>query len=1109
MPPLSKVDLQQKLYEILKVLKEQDGKQLELRVLESNIGYPLSEPPELVSIWKSCDKIGYDPVERMIWYKHDFAVRNRDDLLELLRNNVQSGGADVKEIQQTFPTVKETIKELEEEGLVFVLKNKDEITPRMVFYNSFQMGDPSKGRPEYPAAKEFLPFWDNARILEEAELYKALARAGISTNDPTLQKTAVDRILHSSFHHPTLRSWQSEGRTLKKDSLMYPLFITDVPDMKEEIKSMPNQYILGINKVKELLAPLVSKGLKSVILFGVPHSDKKDFKGTCADDPEGPVILAVKLIRKEFPDLVVACDVCLCEFTDHGHCGILEPDGRINNQKSIERLAQVGLAYGKAGAHIVAPSDMMDGRIGSIKAALLEAGIANKVAVMAYSAKFASAFYGPFRDAANSAPSFGDRKCYQLPPNARGLAKRAVLRDAAEGADFVMVKPCLPYLDIVRDTKDAVSGEYSMIWHAAKNGVFDLKAGVMEATEAAVRAGSCGYWHSWSKLFILNWFIYVIFSTLIATAAAFLVLGLSPLAAGSGTPEVKTILGGFSIPNFLSSKTLLVKAVALPLTVASGLCVGKEGPMIHLGCAVGNVFQGLFLNYRNNEGRKREVLSACAAAGVAVAFGAPIGGVLFSMEELSSFFPRKTMIRSFFCALISCVTLSIIDPYRGKRVMYSVSYAHNWNFFETISFLILGLFGGVSGAYLIKCSIWMQEWRKKAWIKDHPLTEVAVVACVTGLVGYLNDLTRMDSSELLEYLFNECSGLRHETLCDDGPLYAFLLLFLALIFRFVLTTVSLGLKVPAGIFIPSMILGALFGRMLGIIMLALQQSQPHWPIFSACHPDVPCVSPGMYSLLGAIGALGGVTRMTISLTVIMFELTGTLNYIIPCMVTLMVAKLVGDYIQKGGVSDVQIHVKGYPFLDWTQDEVIGLPTKNIMTPVEELIVLELDGLDVSTIKNTLSDSTCRGFPVLSKGAFMGYATRKNLELLIGQHNSDEGHTPVYMKVPGYESLLGPASFRQGLDMTPFVDMTPITVHPKAQVELVLDIFKKLGPRYVIVAWNGKLHGIVTKKDMLKSLQPQPPTAPNISTRASRMSEGAPLIRVGDSSDSRTSMSVSE
>ncbi|KAJ3098680.1 hypothetical protein HDU97_003797 [Phlyctochytrium planicorne] len=193
---------------------------------------------------------------------------------------------------------------------------------------------------------------------------------------------------------------------------------------------------------------------------------------------------------------------------------ILREDGTLDNTASIQRLAEVGLSYAKAGCHIIAPSDMMDNRIRSIKEKLFENGMSNTVSVMAYSAKFASVFYGPFRDAACSAPSFGDRKCYQLPPGARGLAKRALIRDAAEGADIVMVKPGYPYLDIVRDAKELlpdlplaiyqVSGEYAMIWHAAQNKVFDLKAGVFEATESALRAGAniiITYYTPW----LLDW----------------------------------------------------------------------------------------------------------------------------------------------------------------------------------------------------------------------------------------------------------------------------------------------------------------------------------------------------------------------------------------------------------------------------------------------------------------------------------------------------------------------------------------------------------------------------------------------------------------------------
>jgi len=282
--------------------------------------------------------------------------------------------------------------------------------------------------------------------------------------------------------------------------LIYPIFIHDKPDVKEEIKSLPGQYRFGINTLKSHFAPLVAKGLKTVLIFGVPTAIEKDGRGSAADMEDGPVIQSIKFFRREFQEVLVACDVCLCEFTSHGHCGILNEDGTINNQPSIARLAEVALNYAKAGCQVIAPSDMMDGRIRAIKETLLLNGLGGQVTVMSYSAKFASAFYGPFRDAAGSAPSFGNRKCYQLPPGARGLARRALIRDAGEGADIAMVKPAYPYLDIVRDAKELVpdlplaiyqvSGEYAMLWHSAQAGVFDLKTAVLESLEGALRAGA-------------------------------------------------------------------------------------------------------------------------------------------------------------------------------------------------------------------------------------------------------------------------------------------------------------------------------------------------------------------------------------------------------------------------------------------------------------------------------------------------------------------------------------------------------------------------------------------------------------------------------------------
>ncbi|KAI8062448.1 delta-aminolevulinic acid dehydratase [Gongronella butleri] len=307
-------------------------------------------------------------------------------------------------------------------------------------------------------------------------------------------------ILQGGFHHPLSRSWQAQ-RPLTKEMLMYPLFITDNPQAMDVIPSLPDQYRIGVDRLQGFLAPLVKKGLKSIILFGVPLKDGvKDEQGSNAEDPTGPVIEAIKLVRREFPDVFIACDVCLCEYTSHGHCGILREDGTLHNELSVERMKNVAVAYAKAGAHAVAPSDMMEGRIGAIKQGLIEAGLAHKVMLISYAAKFAGPFYGPFRDAANSTPSFGDRRCYQLPGTARGLARRAITRDMAEGADAIMVKPGTPYLDILAQASELardypiavyqVSGEYAMLYHSAKAGVFDLKAAVLETMNGFLRAGA-------------------------------------------------------------------------------------------------------------------------------------------------------------------------------------------------------------------------------------------------------------------------------------------------------------------------------------------------------------------------------------------------------------------------------------------------------------------------------------------------------------------------------------------------------------------------------------------------------------------------------------------
>ncbi|GAM24449.1 hypothetical protein SAMD00019534_076240 [Acytostelium subglobosum LB1] len=321
--------------------------------------------------------------------------------------------------------------------------------------------------------------------------------------------------LHSGYAHPITRSWQGDS-TILKSQLIYPIFVTDQSNTKNEIKPLPGNYQLSADQVLvDFLTPLVQKGLRTIILFGVLlNNESKDLTGSAAsNDTASPVIKSLKLIRQNFPQLCIACDVCLCAYTSHGHCGITHDDGSINNAESIKRLAEVSLSFAQAGAHIIAPSDMMDCRIGAIKKALFDGGFGSKVAVMSYASKFASSFYGPFRDAASSGAKYGDRACYQLPPASRSLALRAALRDAEEGADFVMVKPAGPYMDIIREVKNnvnlpmccyQVSGEYAMIYHASAAGAMDLKTSVLESLLCLKRAG-CDIFITYFTPQLLEW----------------------------------------------------------------------------------------------------------------------------------------------------------------------------------------------------------------------------------------------------------------------------------------------------------------------------------------------------------------------------------------------------------------------------------------------------------------------------------------------------------------------------------------------------------------------------------------------------------------------------
>lgn len=293
----------------------------------------------------------------------------------------------------------------------------------------------------------------------------------------------------------TMRNMVRETK-LSVNDFIYPLFICFGKDKKNPIQSMPGIFQYSVDRLDEEIREIKTLGIPSVLLFGIP--EHKDSQGSAAYDDNGEVQQAIKRIKDIYPELIIVSDVCLCEYTDHGHCGIIEPDGYVNNDATLEILAREAISHVKAGADIIAPSDMMDGRVGRIRQALDQEGYVN-TPIMAYSAKYASSFYGPFRDAAECAPKFGNRQAYQMDPANVLEAIREVELDIAEGADIVMVKPALPYLDVIRAVKERfglptaaynVSGEFAMVKAAGAQGWINEEAVMMEVLTSIKRAGA-------------------------------------------------------------------------------------------------------------------------------------------------------------------------------------------------------------------------------------------------------------------------------------------------------------------------------------------------------------------------------------------------------------------------------------------------------------------------------------------------------------------------------------------------------------------------------------------------------------------------------------------
>uniref|UniRef100_A0A8C9FIR9 Chloride channel protein n=1 Tax=Pavo cristatus TaxID=9049 RepID=A0A8C9FIR9_PAVCR len=458
------------------------------------------------------------------------------------------------------------------------------------------------------------------------------------------------------------------------------------------------------------------------------------------------------------------------------------------------------------------------------------------------------------------------------------------------------------------------------------------------------------------------------------------------------------------------------------------------------------------------------------------------------LSRVSYYFPLKTLWRSFFAALVAAFTLRSINPFGNSRlVLFYVEYHTPWYMAELFPFILLGVFGGLWGTLFIRCNIAWCRRRKTTRLGKYPVLEVIVITAITAIIAYPNPYTRRSTSELISELFNDCGALESSQLCDyindpnmtrpvddipdrpagPGVYTAMWQLALALVFKIVITIFTFGMKIPSGLFIPSMAVGAMAGRMVGIGVEQLAYHHHDWIIFrNWCRPGADCVTPGLYAMVGAAACLGGVTRMTVSLVVIMFELTGGLEYIVPLMAAAVTSKWVADAFGKEGIYEAHIHLNGYPFLDVKDEFTHRTLATDVMRPRRgeaPLSVLTQDSMTVEDVETLIKETDYNGFPVVvSKDSerLIGFAQRRELILAIISKPSASLPSRIESKSPRTLSVrkfftLG-ARYSIGLIFLNRYNSFRIT-YINEKLSIILEVIMM------------RLLGIITKKDVLRHM----------------------------------------
>lgn len=636
----------------------------------------------------------------------------------------------------------------------------------------------------------------------------------------------------------------------------------------------------------------------------------------------------------------------------------------------------------------------------------------------------------------------------------------------------------------------AIVIDFSSLW------LYGLKSGIC-TSHLFFTKHQCpdNEWKSWSEFVFyflkkgsyvhrLNNLIIYLASSVLAVLLASLIVQLVPFSGHSGIVELKAIISGLVMRGLLNFKVVIAKITGLVLVVSSGLWVGKEGPLVHISGAIAHCVASRFSLLKHNEALKRELFLASAAAGIAVAFNAPIGGVLFTLEQISCYFSLdRVMWKAFVCATISVTALQLFHPFKDAiRVqLFVVTDDNNWLLFEILPFLALGFVGGIAGVFFNILNIRLARWRKNTLSGSPNLqtAEMCILALVTAILSFANFTSQVPLHHVMYMLFTDCEtkdrsadALEHAVhqMCEltkgkGFPIAALLKYTSSGVLGLFLTAYSYGTFIPGGVLMPSLVIGASMGRALGTVVQYLQNMYPHFKLFLNCNPEGMCISPGAYSIVGAASLFTGITRMTVTTVVILFEITGALTYVLPIMIGVMSAKMMNDVLLNQSCYDLWSKYHNLPLLkqdfEDLQKPILSVTECSKIAALAPIIHEE--DCTVLMLLNLL-EAECQYIPVVKSRdspVLLGYVSSYSLAEELGNFQQTSGRCSFT------------ASNEEVYSLQHLLCTQMMTLPATTPVSTAYNIFEKL--RLSILFFNtpaspGELYGFITKQELLSCVE---------------------------------------